>query len=121
MKKISLLVISASLLAVYTSCTKDTTTAATTPSPTTCDSVSAKFSANIKPIFQAKCGGNGCHPSNGDVLTYSALKGHVDDGHITSKVVNKTGGQMPPAGSTQLTSDEIKKVSCWVSGGAQNN
>lgn len=118
MKKISLLVISASLLAIYTSCTKDTTTAATS---TDCSSVSAKFGADVKPIFQAKCGGNGCHPSNGDVLTYSALKEHVDDGHITSKVVNKTGGQMPPAGSTQLTSDEIKKVSCWVSGGAQNN
>lgn len=118
MKKISSLVILTSLVLVYTSCTKDTTAAATASD---CATISAKFASDVKPIFTAKCGGSACHPSNGDILTYTALKGHVDDGHVKKYVVDKTGSPMPPSGSTQLTSDEIKKVSCWLSAGALNN
>lgn len=118
MKKITSLVILSSLFLSYTSCTKDATPAA---SAVDCTTVSAKFAADVKPIFTAKCGGGACHPANGDVLTYAALKGHVDDGHVKTYVVDKTGKPMPPSGSTQLTSDEIKKVSCWLSAGALNN
>jgi hypothetical protein len=115
MKKTTLITLSAVLFLIW-SCTKDTTTASTVD----CSTVSAKFAADVSPIMKgSKCTNSNCHPTNGDLSSYTAVKGHYDAGHLKSKVIdNRT---MPPAGSPQLTTDEYNKVKCWVSGGGLNN
>lgn len=116
MKKISLAIIIASSLCVW-SCTKDSTTATTSVD---CTTVSAKFAADVKPIFTGtKCATSGCHPANGDLSTHGNIVSHKD--HVQQYVVNRTGSPMPPSGSVQLTTDEKNKVACWLQNGAKND
>lgn len=115
MRKFTIL-ITASIVLAY-SCTKDTTTASTTVD---CTGISAKFSTDIKPIFQAKCANIGCHPGK-DMETYSTLKNHVNDGHI-KRYISDRG--TPPSGMTLAggcTEAESKKVACWIQSGALDN
>lgn len=69
------------------------------------------YTADIKPILQAKCQFTGCHPTNGDWFTYSIAKDKRAD------IKARTGdGSMPksPQPGGALTADEIKKIACWV-------
>ena len=92
------------------------------PQNTNCNTTPAKFATDISPIITTRCAIPDCHDANapnnqpGIILTnYSLVKPHIDK--IQQRVViEKT---MPPTGP--LTSAEIDKLKCWISGGALNN
>lgn len=68
----------------------------------------------IKELFQTKCSGGSCHPSNGDWFTYSVAFNKRD--LIKTRTQN---GTMPPIGS--LSADEKALIACWVDDGAPEN
>lgn len=73
------------------------------------------YTLNIKPIFEQKCNFSGCHPANGDWLTYSVAKGKA------SLIKTTTGnGSMPkdPKPGGALTSSQKAMIACWVDDGA---
>lgn len=73
------------------------------------------YTADIKPILQAKCQFDGCHPGNGDWFTYSTAKANA------AAIKARTGnGSMPkaPQPGGALTANEIKQIACWVDDGA---
>lgn len=84
-----------------------------------CDSVSAKFGANIQPIILSKCAIQNCH--NGSAAggftfqNYSQISGKKD--RINIRVVVEKS--MPPTGA--LPPAEINQIRCWIEGGALNN
>jgi hypothetical protein len=117
MKKNTFLFAALAIVLMIWSCTKDTTTAAATID---CSNVSAKFATDIKPIFQAKCGNQGCHPSK-EMEVYASLKKHVNDGHIKRYIADRS---TPPALMTLAggcNDAESKKVACWIQSGALDN
>ena len=116
MKKISFAIFFVSILCVW-SCTKDSTSSSTAAD---CTNVSAKFAADIQPIFRAKCGNSGCHPSK-NMENYLSLKVFVDNGQIKQYIGDRLS---PPSGMTSAgscTEEESKKVACWLQNGAKND
>ena len=85
-----------------------------------CTETPHTYTANIKPIVEAKCAITGCHVAgfaNGDYTTFNAVKQVADNGLLRSRVLDdKT---MPLTGS--LTEAELNKFNCWLMTGAQNN
>lgn len=85
-----------------------------------CNSISAGYNADIKPIMQNNCNASGCHAagsSNGDYTTYAGLKAAADNGSLDEQVNIKKS--MPPTGKLPL--DSRKKIRCWIEAGAPNN
>ena len=85
-----------------------------------CNTLSAAYTANVKPIIVGNCLSSGCHnagSTNGDFNTYAGLKTSADNGSLNKKVVQDKS--MPPTGS--LSQDDRNKIQCWVSAGAPNN
>lgn len=116
MKKIFLFIPVLFLIGIF-GCTKDSTTAAATVD---CTNVTAKFAADIQPIFKAKCGNSGCHPSK-NMENYTSLKVFVDNGKIKQYIADRSS---PPSGMTaagSCTAEESKKVACWLQNGAKND
>jgi hypothetical protein len=72
------------------------------------------YDGQIKTLFQAKCQGGTCHPSNGDWFTYSTAFNKRD--LIKTRTQN---GSMPQVGT--LTADEQSLIACWVDDGAPQN
>jgi hypothetical protein len=93
------------------------------PQPAPCDSVSAKYTADIKPIITNSCVFGGCHglgEPQGDFTGYNVLKAKADNGTLNNRIVVLKN--MPPNGSgISLTADERKKIDCWIKAGAPNN
>ncbi len=90
------------------------------PLPAECNST-VFYSTEIKPIIESKC--VSCHVSGGsgtgDFTFFSELKSAIDNGTFRNNVfVLKT---MPPAGTTQLTEDELSRLNCWILQGKMNN
>jgi hypothetical protein len=73
------------------------------------------FETHIRPIFQSKCQLTGCHPNNGDLLTY------ISAFNRSQSIKSRTqSGDMPRGGIT-LTEDEKALIACWVDDGAPQN
>jgi len=88
--------------------------------PGFCDGVVSKYTADVQPIITTTCLlGSNCH-STGSINTGGELTDH-------NKVFNKrvairvavNSGIMPQSGS--LTTDQKKKIICWIDSGAPNN
>lgn len=88
--------------------------------PVDCNTVQAKFGADIFPLMTAKCAIGGCHDpvtaQGGVVFTNYAQISSKKDRIYTRAVIEKT---MPANGP--LLPDEVKKLKCWIEGGALNN
>lgn len=99
-----------------TSCSKSNGTA----SPAFCDGVTSKYSTDVQAIILTSCLlGSNCH-STGSTNTGGELTDY-------NKVFNKrvaikaavSSGVMPQTGS--LTTEQKKKIICWIDAGAANN
>ncbi len=76
------------------------------------------WSSEIQSIITTNCAVSGCH--NGSQSPNLSNLSGVQANKETVK--SRTGnGTMPPAGRTDLTADQIKKIACWVDDGAKNN
>lgn len=85
-----------------------------------CNTVSAKYGADVSPIMASKCATSGCHNSGsaaGGVIleTYSQVSAKKDR-IMERAVVQKS---MPPSGA--LPADQSNQIKCWIDGGALNN
>jgi uncharacterized membrane protein len=85
-----------------------------------CNTVSAKYGADVSPIMSSQCATSGCHNSGsaaGGVIleTYSQVSAKKDR-IMERAVVQKS---MPPSGA--LPTDQSNKIKCWIDGGALNN
>jgi uncharacterized membrane protein len=103
---------------VISACIKQ---AAQKPASIDCNSIESKYGANIKPFLNLKCASSGCHDGNapGDFTTYTGLKTYCDNNKVFDRVFVQKN--MPPAGTPQLTVQELNMLECWLSKGAQNN
>ena len=88
--------------------------------PGFCDGVTSKYSTDVQAIFLTSCLlGSNCH-STGSTNTGGELTDY-------NKVFNKrvaikaavNSGVMPQTGS--LTTEQRKKIICWIDAGAVNN
>lgn len=84
-----------------------------------CNTVSAKFSADVLPLITSKCAISNCHnasASGGMIFqTYSQISSAKDRISVRA-VVEKT---MPQTGP--LSSAEVAILKCWIDSGAPNN
>ena len=87
--------------------------------PVDCNTVPAKFAADVFPLITAKCAISGCHDataSGGAIFqNYTQISSKKDRIYI-KVVVEKT---MPKTGV--LLPDDRNKIKCWIDGGALNN
>ncbi len=87
--------------------------------PVNCDSVQAKFTANVLPLISSKCSTPTCHDgaaAGGFVLqNYIQVSGAKD--RIKARVVVQKS--MPPTGA--LLPAEINTIKCWLQNGTPNN
>ncbi|MBK8608947.1 MAG: hypothetical protein IPL84_03075 [Chitinophagaceae bacterium] len=87
--------------------------------PADCNTIPARFAADIFPLISAKCAISGCHDASaagGAVFqNYLQISGRKDKIY-TKVVVDKS---MPASGT--MTPEERNKIKCWIEGGALNN
>lgn len=117
-KPVSFLLITVTSCILFISCSKSGGSGA--PVPGFCDGVSSKYAADVQPLINTTCLlGSNCHSagstnSGGELTDYN-------------KVFNKRiqikdavfSGVMPQTGS--LSTDQKKKIICWIDAGAANN
>ena len=118
LKSISIVMIVITCCQLFVSCSKSDGGA--TPTPGFCDGVTSKYAADVQPLLTTSCLlGSNCH-SAGSVNSGGELTDYT-------KVFNKrvqiraavNAGTMPQTGS--LTTDQKKKIICWIDSGAANN
>ena len=92
-----------------------------------CDTVNISYSGAIEPIIQAKCATPGCHVAggsgSGDFTTYAGVLGKIqNNGPFLASIRQSPDAiPMPPAGSNQLRSCEVRKIELWIAAGAPND
>ena len=111
---------------VIVSCSKEKEAVTTTTNPATVTTNTTTGTTNtvtygntVHAIITQKCTTSGCHVGGHDVFdlrTYSLLKARVDNGTFKSRVL--TDKSMPPYGSSQLSADNIQKITAWLDSGA---
>jgi uncharacterized membrane protein len=87
--------------------------------PVDCTQVSARFSTDVLPVIQSKCAYSGCHDatqSGGVMLTsYDLVRQYasrIRDAVFVQKIMPKQG---------ELTTEQRKRLKCWLDAGAPNN
>jgi hypothetical protein len=104
------------------------------PSKGDCDgNLEVSFATDIRPIIDNSCAYSGCHQGGGgapgDYSSYGGLKGVLDSGTFQQRVFDLRGDEvvgMPPnyapnGRPTDLTSEEINLLQCWVENGYPEN
>lgn len=108
--------LTALIIVFLNSCTKDKTT------PVAC-SEEISFATDIQPILMNSCATSGCHNSvsaanNMIFENYDAVFTHRE---LIVKSIRHEAGVTPMPFGPQLSSELIRKISCWVEQGAPNN
>ena len=105
----------------YYSCVKDQARLTAPVNPSYCAVTNTKFGAVIQPMMQTYCATLGCHDGAGgaplNLNLYDDVKLFYDLGVLKNRVIDLK--DMPPAGP--LPDTLIKKLTCWMGKGAQNN
>ena len=86
-----------------------------------CDTSTYTYTANIESVFQNNCATSGCHDGQTGIggvqfSSYQDVKNKVDAGRITARMIDGTGGFMPPTG--QLDTATINMVQQWIQEGS---
>lgn len=99
--------------------------------PDPCDPDSVYFANTIQPLLNSMCAVPECHDAitaeDGVVLTnYSNIMQQVEPFDLNSsdlwdKGIMDNNDPMPPAGSPQLTQEQITQIQTWINQGALNN
>ena len=85
-----------------------------------CDTAVYKYSGVISDIIQTNCAIQGCHDGStglgGVTLTsYEEVKAKVDDNRLIARMIDGSGGFMPPSG--KLPDTTLAKVQQWITEG----
>jgi len=85
-----------------------------------CNEVSASFQDDILPIISTHCAIPNCHADGTAQPTFETYQQIESRASLIKQ--RTSNGTMPPASSgISLTANEVKKISCWVNNGANNN
>lgn len=98
----------------YVITVKDESGCTTTVSAVVGNQTGVSYNLNVKSLFESKCQGASCHPSNGDWFTYSVAKDRA--ANIKTRTQN---GTMPP--NATLSQSEKDLIACWADHGAPEN
>jgi hypothetical protein len=118
-KHISVLSLFAFCSFLLVACSKSNSGGGAT-TPGFCDGVTSKYSIDVQPIIAAGCLlGSNCHSTGstnagGELTDYNKVFNKRDA--IKAAV---SSGVMPQTGS--LTTEQKKKIICWIDAGAANN
>ena len=104
---------------MITGCSKNNGGSTPVIPPPSCSGTAYSYATDVKPIFISSCTISGCHDassvnSGGPFTTWALI--HAKASTVEGQV---SAGIMPQTGS--LTSDQKKKIICWVEAGALNN
>lgn len=106
------------VLFLFTSCNNSNTAGSNTL--TFCDELSADYISDILPLITTHCqAGSNCHSAGsknigGDFTDYDKI--FAKRSAIRMAIYS---GKMPQTGS--ITSEQKKKIICWIDNGAQKN
>ena len=94
--------------------------------PSGCDTVNMKYTANVIPVLQANCyscHGSGSTGGSGGISLdgYVAIKHWADNGRLIGDITHADGFVGMPFGRPKLDTCSINKIISWVNNGAQNN
>jgi hypothetical protein len=99
--------------------------------PDPCSPDTTYFVNTIQPLLNSMCAVPECHDAitaeDGVMLTdYAHIMQQVEPNDLNSsdlwdKGIMDENDPMPPAGSPQLTQDQINEIAQWINQGAQNN
>ena len=84
-----------------------------------CNTIPAKFAANVQPLIATKCATAGCH--NATAAGGIILQNYTGINSAKERVNIRAVGEksMPPSGP--LLPAETNIIKCWIEGGALNN
>ena len=87
--------------------------------PVDCNTISAKFGADVAPIISSQCATTGCH--NATAAGGIVLQTHAQISGAKARIQARALSEktMPPAGP--LTPAQINTIQCWINSGAPNN
>ena len=82
----------------------------------------ATFSTNsgkIAAILENKCATTGCHATGGSGAVHWEWEANYDtvQQHFEHMLEAIEAGEMPEAGSTELTDEEMNQLECWKNSG----
>ncbi len=91
--------------------------------PVECSGVTPTYTNDIAPILNASCALSGCHtsafPSDGiDLSSYQKAKSASLNGKVLASMKHSSGAKAMPLGGAKLPDANIRKVECWIAGGA---
>lgn len=97
-----------------------------TPANVVCDTTTATYSTDIKPIIDAKCATSGCHDAGGAgggyiFTTYAGFMVAVNSGKLLGSINWSSGYVAMPQALPKLDQCDIDKITRWVNLGAANN
>lgn len=102
------------------SCTKNNEQDLYPTTASSCSTISAKYTADIKPLFLARCTISGCHNTTSNAGGF-ALETYTQVAAKAAKINQRciVEKNMPAAGP--LSNAEIAMLKCWIDSGAPNN
>jgi cytochrome c553 len=90
-----------------------------------CDNTSYTYMNDVKPIVDAHC--LSCHQSGGtgfasaQLNTYEGVKNSAVSGKLLDAINHRSGASPMPKGAAKLSTEDIKKIECWVAKNAPEN
>ena len=103
------------------SCSKDKTSGDIFPFD--CDET-ISFSEEVLPLISSNCSTSGCHSAASGAAGYifTNYDNIFENKNIMLKTMRHESGVTPmPLGQTQLSSEQIGIMDCWIEQGAMNN
>jgi hypothetical protein len=110
------------VIVLFTGCYKDKEELLYPGTRSDCDTVAAKFSKDILPIFQTYCAKANCH----DAVSAQGGRTFTNyTGIYNAREIIKTRAliikDMPQAPNPKLADSNINKINCWLLSGAPDN
>lgn len=88
----------------------------------TCTGATPTYSAQIKPIMDAKCATSGCHSAAKkaggiDLSNYASAKSEAASKAFLGSMEHLNGYKAMPQDAAKLPDSTIQKIHCWVNNG----
>jgi hypothetical protein len=113
-----------SLYLVFNACKKTTEVESGKPNSTyisamDCTGSTPTYIKDVKTLFDTKCATSGCHgatnPAHGlNLTTYELSKRDFNVHAFLCSINQDAGCSKMPQGSSKMSADEIKKITCWA-------
>ena len=90
------------------------------PPITVCDTLQVSYSNDINPIVRNSCRISGCHVEgfeHGNFYDFEEIKESALSGRLW--LFTAVLRSMPP--SSEISSEDLKKIRCWIDDGAPDN